>query len=206
MSRQGRILIVDNMPEWCEELVEMLRRGGYHADSVSTIADALNRLQESFYHVLIADIRMKDTDPSNIDGLALRDKLEESGLIEATKIILFSAYGSKHMREAFTSHRIADFLSKEDFSQETLLQSIEGALLRDVRINLALEILPPTACGQAVLNLEIGGTRVKQGEPPHNQIAEELEDLLCRLFYETKGILVRSLPPGKSGASVLRAQ
>lgn len=105
-------------------------------------------------------------------------------------------------------HRVADFLSKEDFSQEAFLQTIARVFARDVEINLALEILSPTGnqLKQAVLNLEIGGTRILQGDPLQDLIAEELEDLLCRLFHEMQGILVRVLPAGKSGAGVLRVQ
>jgi CheY-like chemotaxis protein len=209
MSKQGRILIVDNLSVWCDELVETLRRGGYYADSVSTIADALDRLQASFYHVLVADIRMKDTDQSNIDGLALLAELEKSGLSEATKVIMLSAFGTlKQMRDAFTNHRVADFLSKDDFSQEAFLKSIEQVFTRDVRINLDLEILSPTGSSskQAILNLDMKGARIRQGDPLQDLIAEELEDLLCRLFHETKGILVRPLTAGKSGAGVLRVQ
>lgn len=209
MSKQGRILIVDNLAVWREELVEILQRGGYYADSASTIAEALQRLQESFYHILVADIRMKDTDQSNIDGLALLDELERSGLSEATRVIMLSAFGNLgHMRKAFTTHRVADFLSKDDFSQEAFLQTIAQVFTRDVRINLALEILSPDGSHlkQAVLNLDVGGTRIRQGDPLQDQIAEELEDLLCRLFHEVKGILFKPLTEGKSGAGVLRVQ
>src|SRR5579875_747894 len=154
-------------------------------------------------HVLVADIRMKDTDQSNIDGLALLAELEKSGLSEATKVIMLSAFGTlKQMRDAFTNHRVADFLSKDDFSQEAFLKSIEQVFTRDVRINLDLEILSPTGSSskQAILNLDMKGARIRQGDPLQDLIAEELEDLLCRLFHETKGILVRPLTAGKSGA------
>lgn len=52
MSKQGRILIVDNLLEWREELVETLKRSGYYADSASTITEALQYLKDSFYHIL----------------------------------------------------------------------------------------------------------------------------------------------------------
>src|SRR5579875_972375 len=108
MSKQGRILIVDNLSVWCDELVETLWRVGYYADSVSTIADALDRLQASFYHVLVADIHMKDSDQSNIDGLALLAELEKSGLSEATKVIMLCGFGTRRkMRDAFPTHRVA---------------------------------------------------------------------------------------------------
>lgn len=209
MSKQGRILIVDNLLEWREELVETLQREGYYADSASTVAEALQHLKESFYHILVTDIRMNDIDQSNIDGLTLLDELERSGLSEATQVVMLSAFGTyKHMREAFTTHRVADFLSKDDFSKEAFVQTIARVFARNVRINLALEILSPTGSSlkQAVLNLDVGGVRVQQGDPWQELIAEELEDLLRRLFHEPQGILVESLPSGKSGAGVLRVQ
>ncbi len=209
MNKQGRILIVDNLPEWCEELVETLQHRGYYADSASTVTKALERLNESFYHVVVADIRMKETDQSNIDGMELLGELEKSGLSEATKVIMLSAYGTQEqMREAFTDHRVANFLSKDKFSQQAFLKSVEQVFSRDAKINLALEILSPAGSSseQAVLNLEVDGTRVKRDTPLQNQTAFELEDLLCRLFYQTNGILVRPLTSGQSGAGVLRVQ
>ncbi len=209
MGKQGRILIVDNLSVWCEELVEILQGHGYYADSVSTIADALKHLSESFYHVLVADIRMQDTDQSNIDGLTLLAELEKSGLSEATKVIMLSAYGTlEQMSEAFANHRVANFLSKNQFSQKTFLQSIEQVFSKEVKINLALEILSQTGSSlkQAVLNLDVDRTRIKQDTPLQEQLANELEDLLCRLFYQTNGILVRPVTSGKSGTGVLRVQ
>src|SRR6266436_353476 len=102
MARQGRILIVDNLETWREELVEILGRNGFLAESESTVIDALERLNESIYHVLVADIRMKETDESNIDGIHLLSELERSGLSEALKVIMLSAFGTKEqMRSAF---------------------------------------------------------------------------------------------------------
>ena len=117
MTRQGRILIVDNLETWREELVEILRRNGFHAESASTVTDALERLNESFYHILVADIRMEEIDKSNTEGMGLLDKLEKSGLSEATKVIMLSAFGTpEQMREAYTDHRVADFLTKDEFT------------------------------------------------------------------------------------------
>lgn len=209
MARQGRILIVDNLETWREELVEILRRNGYYAESASTIIDALERLNESFYHILVADIRMEEVDKSNTEGMGLLGHLEKSGLSVATKVIMLSAYGTpEQMREAYTDHRVADFLTKGEFSEQAFLKSIEQVFSRDAKINLALEILFQTGFSleQAVLNLEVDGTHVEHGTPLQNQMAIELVDLLCRLFYHTNGILVRPLTPGQSGAGVLRIQ
>lgn len=209
-KRQGRILIVDNLLVWREELVETLQRKGYYANSASTTVEAIRRLNENFYHVLVTSIRMNEIDERNTEGLELLGELEKSGLSEATKAIILSAFDTPdHMRLAFKDYKVVDFLSKSQFSKEAFLSCIEQAFAKEARINLGLEILSRTGSNiakQAVLNLDIKGSRVKQGDERHDLIAEELEDLLCRLFYETKGILVRLVPAGKSGAGVLRVQ
>ncbi len=209
MTRQECILIVDNLETWRVELVEILRRNGFHAESASTVTEALEQLNESIYHVLVADIRMKETDESNIDGIHLLSELERGGLSEAIKVIMLSAYGTiEQMRSAFRDHRVADFLSKDRFSQKVFLESVQRVFSREANINLALDILSQSGSRpeQVVLNLEVGETRIEDGTPILNQMATELEDLLCRLFYQAKGILVRPLTPGQSGTGVVRIQ
>jgi thiamine kinase-like enzyme len=59
---------------------------------------------------------------------------------------------------------------------------------------------------QVVYNLEIDGTRIKRNKSLRSQVALELDDLLCRLFYEAESILVRPLTLGLSTMGVLRVQ
>lgn len=209
MDRQGRILIVDNLEQWCNALVEILRDDGYHADSASTISEALKLLNENFYHLLVADIRMDETKGSNIDGMDLLLELDKCGLSDATKVIMLSAYGTKEqMRTAFRDYKVADFISKEEFSKQVFLKSILRAFSEEVDINLALEILsqPRSRPEQIVLTLQMDGSSVKRNTPLFTQLTAELDDLLCRLFHEAKGILVRPLIPGYSGVGVLCIQ
>jgi CheY-like chemotaxis protein len=209
MDRQGRVLIVDNLEQWRNALIEMLRDSDYQADSASTVTEALQRLNESFYHVVVADIRMEEIDESNIDGMNLLRELDRCGLSEATKVIMLSAYGTEEqMRTAFRDYKVADFLSKEKFNKQVFLESVQRAFSVEGSINPALEILsqPRSRLEQIVLTLKVAGTNIKRGSPLHTQLTAELDDLFCRLFYEAKGILVRPLIPGHSGAGVLRIQ
>lgn len=135
MTRQGRILIVDNLETWREELVEILWRNGYRTESASTVMAALERLNESFYHILVADIRMEEIDKSNTEGMGLLGELEKSGLSEGIKVIMLSAYGTpEQMREAYIDHRVADFLTKDEFSEQSFLKSIEKTFLEMRRL------------------------------------------------------------------------
>jgi CheY-like chemotaxis protein len=209
MNKQGHILIIDDSLRWCEELTEILRREGYNAASATSAAEALEMLNEAFYHVLVVDIRMNEADQSNIDGITLLQQLHKRSLSDATKVIMLSAYGTKERtRTAFREYEVADFLFKDEFNKQLFLESVRNAFAEKVKINLALDIHWQQGSGpeQAVQNLEIEGAYVMRGTPLHSQVTAELEDLLCRLFYEAKSLLVRPLTPGKSGAGILWAQ
>lgn len=209
MNRQGRVLVVDDLEQWREQLVEMLQRDGFYADAASTANEALHQLDETFYHLLILDIRLMDNDQSNIDGIDLLRSLEMRGLSEAIKVIMLSAHDTKeNMRLAFRDYKVADFLSKDEFTKQIFLESVRQVFSKKVNINLALNIHWQKVIGaeQVVLNLEVDGMRVKRNTSLQVLLASELNDLLCRLFYDAESILVRPLTQGKSTAGVLWAQ
>jgi len=209
MNRQGRILIVDDSEQWCEELIEILQREGYYTASASTAIKALELLNQNIFHILVLDIRMNEADQSNEDGIVILNELEKRGLSEATKVIMLSAYGTKERtRTAFKEYQVADFLYKEEFTKQIFLESVRNIFAISAKINLALEIRwqHGSTLEQAVHNLEVGGARILHNGPLYSQIIIELEDLLCRLFYQAKSIFVGPLKEGQSGTGVLRIQ
>lgn len=209
MIRQARVLVVDDLEQWRDELVETLQRGGFKVDSASTASQALEQLNQSLYHLLVLDIRMVDADQSNTGGIELLAELDNRGLSEATKVIILSAYGTKEqMRLAFRDHKVADFLSKDDFNNQVFLENVRQIFSKEVSINLELHIHWQQVSGpeQVVLHVEVDGTRFRRGSPMQNRIAAELEDLLCRLFFEAESVLVRPLTVGQSTMGVLWAQ
>ncbi len=209
MNRQGRVLVVDDLESWREELVETLQHDGLLADSASTATEALQRLDETLYHLLVLDIRLEDADHTNVDGISLLGELEKRGLSDATKVIMLSAHDTKeHMRTAFRDHKVVDFLSKDNFSKQIFLESVWRVFSEEAHINQDLDVLWQEVSGpeQAVSSLEIDGTRIKRNKSLRNQIALELDDLLCRLFFEAERVLVRPLTQGQSVTGVLWAQ
>lgn len=209
MIRRARVLVVDDLEQWREELVETLQRGGFEVDSTSTASQALEQLNKSSYHLLVLDIRMVDADQSNTGGIELLAELDKRDLSDAIKVIILSAYGTKEqMRLAFKDHKVADFLSKDDFNNRAFLESVRQVFSEEVKINLALDVHWQQVNGphQVVLNLEVDGIRLKRNPTLHGQVALELDDLLCRLFYEAESVLVRPLTVGQSPTGVLWAQ
>src|SRR5713101_4676057 len=123
MNRQGRVLVVDDLEKWRKTLVEALKREGFHVDSASTAAQVLELLNETFYHLLLLDIRLNDSDQSNIDGMELLLNLQQRRLSEAIKVIMLSAHDTKEqIITAFAEHGVADFLPKDNFTQQVFLE------------------------------------------------------------------------------------
>ncbi len=203
MSKQGRILIVDDEIKWGKELAEVLRRKGFNADAVENVSQALERLNKTLYHIVVLDIRL----PSSSEGIGLLKELERRGLKEATKVIMHSAYGTlEHMRLAFKDYEVADFVPKT--TAEAFLQSVQQVFDQKVKINPALDIKwqMKNTVEQVVRDLKISGKEVGSNTTLRKQLVEELDDLFCRLFHEAEMVLVRPLTPGWSGTGIALVQ
>ena len=209
MAREGRILVVDDDVVWRTELVETLRREGYHTESASSEKEALHKLDAALFHLAILDICLEDGNQENTDGIDILRKLKEQNLSEAVKVIMLSDHDTKELlRKTFREYAVIDFLSKGEFNKKILLDEVREAIEEKAEINLALDIRWQKVHGpeDAILNLEIDTTSIVPGSDLHRLVATELEDLLCRLFHEASSILVRPSTPGLSATGVLAVQ
>jgi DNA-binding response OmpR family regulator len=206
----GCILIVDDELQWCEQLVEIFNHEGYTAKAVANAKDALDILHQGIYHLLILDIRLEGNDHSNSDGMKLLSKLKETGLNEVTKIIMLSAHGTKEqMRRAFRDFSVVDFLSKDDFDRQHLLDNVRIAFEQHVGINMDLKIFwTDITAEKAIRYIYIDNEPLEHNEMLCKRAAMELEDLLRRLFSNAESIIVRSLTstPSRNGTCVLSVQ
>lgn len=209
MKRLGRVLVVDDQEIWRETLREILQGHGFLVDCAAATSEALAFLESNFYHLLILDIRLVDADESNIEGMALLDELNRRGLAAGVEIMMLSAYGTMdQMRESFTQHKVADFASKNNFLDVDFLKQVDNLFDLRMKINLDLNVdwEKESEPKQLVVSLVIGGGRIKRDTPLQDLAAAELEDLLCRLFYNANHLFVSPLAAGQSGASVLWVQ
>lgn len=209
MARHRRVLVVDDLVQWRDALVEALQRGDFYVDAASTTAEARNYLRDNLYHLLVLDVRMDEADPSNVDGLDLLRELDTRGLSEALQVIMLSAYDTKErVRMAFKDFKVADFLSKDNFSTREFLEIVRQIFSKNLQSNLDLTIHWQKLQGteEAVLNLKIDDVWLKRDPALKSRVAVELEDLLCRLFPQADSILVRPLALGQSSTGVLWVQ
>lgn len=210
MQRVGRILAVDDNPRWRELLSETLQQQGYQVDTAASYAEAHQRLNDTFYHLLILDIRLEDANEENNEGMDLLAQIKQRDPGDALSVIILSAFGTrKQMREAFRDHHVADFQSKDDFNDTTFVKLVYELFAHQVKINLDMKLHWQHVRGpeQVMLGKRFGGTRISRDTPElATRAAAELDDLLCRLFYQAESLLVRPLVAGHSDAGVLWAQ
>lgn len=147
-SRIRRALFVDDQPEVARTLSKLLRRTGIQISFCTNGDDALRRLQESTYDIVLLDLHMP---PGNWGGLRFLERLQETGL--HANVLVLSGQGGQ--AETIKAIRLGarDFVIKDD-AMEQLVPRVEAALEADAidRIAYATDNLAaPLAAGFARL-------------------------------------------------------
>jgi DNA-binding NtrC family response regulator len=83
-----KILIADDEKDVCESMGSVFKRRGYEVTVVFCGKDALERIREDFYPVIILDIKMPDLYGSDILKEAVK-------LHPASKVIVMTGYGKE---------------------------------------------------------------------------------------------------------------
>ena len=120
MGELGRILVADDEETFLQSTADLLRREGYDCDCVPDAATAIEKLKNTKYDLLIADIKM----PGNPE-LELINDLPK--VAEGMPAILVTGYPSQHSAIQAIGLPVAAYLVKPlDF--EKLLEQINGAI------------------------------------------------------------------------------
>ena len=112
-----KVLIVDDEPDICFLLSNMLKQKHYEVAIANTLGDGMKQLANFFPSILFLDIHLPDG--SGLDSIRLvkRD-------FPKTKIIIMSAYdGSKERNRAKSEG--ADLFISKPLNHESVLQTID---------------------------------------------------------------------------------
>ena len=200
---KGRILVVDDIDDVRVTVAGMLADEGYGVQVAATYEEAVERLQNTRFHVAILDVRLDETDIDNEAGLHLMHYIHE--MDSTTAIIILTGYAEVRMiqdalRPGSDGQSLAfNFLEKFDIGK--LPQVVEQALEQAVCINLSLDFEDP---GQVILGLAKRVRFQNKIKPNQEALVEEIEDLLCKLFNESDRIQIKSPQNGYSAAAVFK--
>ena len=143
------ILVVEDNRDLRELLCDALTGEGYRAYSSSDGNEALTRLEETFFDLIIADIMMP-----NMDGLQLTEELRRAGI--DTPILIATARDDYETLQSGFTLGADDYMVKPVNVNELLLRV--KALLRRAKINTDKKI----TVGSTVLDFETMSVAVKE--------------------------------------------
>ena len=105
MDKQIRVLVVDDEPEICHLIEQVLKREGYQVDVSFSGIDALQMIKSFNYHLLLTDLEMPE-----VDGLELIKKAKK----ECPEIRAIMVTGNASVDIAIRSlrHRIDGYIRK----------------------------------------------------------------------------------------------
>jgi DNA-binding NtrC family response regulator len=128
---QEEVLVVDDEPQMLIAIHETLRRQGYSITTAGSAREALCRLKERYYHLILTDVRMPE-----MSGLDLLKKVKAS--TPQTPVVLLTAYGTVQNAVDAMKQGAFDYLLKPFCSE-----SLEAVVRR------ALGSLPQRVTGQS---------------------------------------------------------
>jgi DNA-binding NtrC family response regulator len=114
------ILVVDDEPQMLIAVQETLRCKGYEVTPAGSGMEALCRLKEKYYHLVLTDMRMPE-----LSGLDLLKKVKS--ISPQTPVVLLTAYGTIQNAVDAMRHGAYDYLLKP-FSSEALERVVRRAL------------------------------------------------------------------------------
>jgi DNA-binding NtrC family response regulator len=105
MALTGKILVVDDEPIVCERLKPALEKVGFDVETYTDSQNAIDRLAEERFDVVVTDIKMKGP-----DGLDILHFVKQQS--PATQVVIITGFATvDSAREAMKSGA-ADFIAK----------------------------------------------------------------------------------------------
>jgi CheY-like chemotaxis protein len=198
-----RVIVVDDLPDVRATLSGLLSDEGYDVRSVSSRTEALRVLETERFHIAVLDVRLDESGEDNREGLQLMYEMRQRD--PSIAVIILTAYADiKMVQETLQtdSNGISPafgFLQKTEMDQ--LPQYVRRAFGERLKINIDLQIQDAEQF-LALLPKQIRFVNIPK--PPREQLLEEADELLRKLFFGCERIEVRPMQRGYSGVAVFQ--
>ena len=105
MNNQVRILVVDDEPETCHLIKQILKREGYQIDVSFSGIEALQKINSFNYHLLLTDLEMPE-----VDGIELTRKAKKQN--PEIRVIMVTGNATVDASIRSLRHRIDGYIRK----------------------------------------------------------------------------------------------
>ena len=120
MVSNNKILVVDDDKDLCDLIHEILTDEGYDVNKTYDGEDALKKLTELDYQLLIIDNKLK-----GMTGISVIKKIKY--MKSPPKILMISAYGTPETKEQASNNGVYEFIDKP-FAISKLTESVKFAI------------------------------------------------------------------------------
>jgi len=126
----NKLLIVDDQPNWRKLLKWQLKPEGFDIDSAKSKEEALGKIEESAFGLIVVDLCMEEDDLSNLDGLLLMKEVREKYPIDPIDFFVLTGHGTKEsVYDSLKKYGAFDFIDKGSGNDmEKLKLSIKDAV------------------------------------------------------------------------------
>ncbi|MBL7063446.1 MAG: response regulator [Anaerolineae bacterium] len=192
-AEQKTILVVDDEPFFREEIVAFLNgpsfaAQGWEVESAAGGDEALTRLEQASYDVMLLDINMP-----GLDGMEVLRLMRKKHMLEQTYVIMLSAYGVYENVVAAMRGGAKDFVNKSEPLDQWIVRIERGFEWQELRrrkqqLEEELRLLARE------VGHDIGGTtyfvltqrvqalaRLVTGEPEGERSIEVIRQILARI-------------------------
>jgi CheY-like chemotaxis protein len=201
---QGRILVVDDLPDWRATLSGILLDEGYEVCAAEDRQEALRLLEAERFHLAVLDVRLDEADEDNREGLELMRQIKAYDPTIA--VIILTGYADVRMvqdalRPQANGLPFAYSFVEKPNSQE-LIEFVRRAFQREIKINWDLVIHVDDNFQKLLARLRF----TDRLELPPSQLQREVDELLRKLFFTCEEITLHPLEQGLSGSVVFRVE
>ena len=140
----ARILIVDDQENWRSVLRSLFTDCGYEVDTAKSASDAWKLLEINAYNVAILDVRLVDSNPYDIQGIELLEKMKKR-IEDHFPVVIMTGYSFEGLEEILRKrYGVQVFINKG----EPILHDIKAfkALISSVMQNTELDDQPLSSC------------------------------------------------------------
>jgi len=117
-----KILVIDDEELITKSLLKLLSAQGYNATVARSGSEALDKVREADFDLIVSDVRMPDLDGIETIG-QIRVYLEENDKKPIPEILI-TGYADKEKYETAMGLKVADYLYKP-FDREDFLKAVK---------------------------------------------------------------------------------
>lgn len=126
-----KILVVEDNPDWRLTFTGMLFEAHFDATGVETVQEARKKLSAQEYALALLDMRLDESDETNVDGLNLAEEIQVQW--PKTKVVIVTGFNTpeilKRAMEPREGHPklVANFVPKSEVDE--LMSIIQKELI-----------------------------------------------------------------------------